>query len=655
MRLGPCLEALLAACSLLAVAGEAAARQQYDVPEILKTYYPVRPWVEVDTPTDPEEIKACKVEVVARTATVDGKATKVGVGIVIRDGQGRILRRFLDMAEPKGKTDQWSYYQDGFEVYREVDYNGDQKIDEIRWLNQQGTRIAVMQGGRVQSWRRLSAEEASKVLVQALVDGDLELLNSVMATPEELRELGLPDGLVAQVTADRADRRARVEALLTTLRATGWNREATWQRFDGVQPHVIPADAANGIKDDILLYENAAAFAWPPDGQVDLNKVAYLQIPELVRIGDAWKFVTLPRAFDPSKPEVLAAADGVRSWVYREAGPVVGEGATPEHQQALTALAELDQKWMPQLESIEPKAVANYHYQRVQLLRKVVETAAADDRLEYEKEIVNSLAAAYQSGEFPAGLEALQKLIDAGGPLASYAAFRKIPAEYTLRSRDPDRIGEAQKAWVADLESYLVKYPKAAEVPEVLFQLANMQELNGDEAAARASYERITRDFAQSEPAGKAAGALRRLGLVGQVLELRGTAPDGKTVDLAAERGKMVLVVFGASVADAFNRELTDLARLHERYRDRGFQIVAVALDPDKAAWDDFVARKQIPWPTIFEPGGMDSRLADEFGIISYFYPTMILVDQEGKVLDRDLRTALEVERAIEKPLAQKP
>ena len=26
--------------------------------------------------------------------------------------------------------DQWSYYQDGFEVYREIDLDGDQALDE---------------------------------------------------------------------------------------------------------------------------------------------------------------------------------------------------------------------------------------------------------------------------------------------------------------------------------------------------------------------------------------------------------------------------------------------------------------------------------------------------------------------------------------------
>ena len=43
-------------------------------------------------------------------------------------------------------------------------------------------------------------------------------------------------------------------------------------------------------------------FAGPPDGNGDLGKVAYLQVPELVQVGDVWKFVGLPRAFNPDPP-----------------------------------------------------------------------------------------------------------------------------------------------------------------------------------------------------------------------------------------------------------------------------------------------------------------------------------------------------------------
>jgi hypothetical protein len=43
----------------------------------------------------------------------------------------------------------------------------------------------------------------------------------------------------------------------------------------------------------------------------------------------------------------------------------------------------------------------------------------------------------------------------------------------------------------------------------------------------------------------------------------------------------------------------------------------------------------------------MDSRLATEYGIVSL--PTMILVDPQGKVVNRNIRTASELDRQLEK------
>ncbi len=49
-------------------------------------------------------------------------------------------------------------------------------------MNQGGTRIAAVAGGKIVGWKRISAEEASKMAVQALVSNDLELLESLIAT-----------------------------------------------------------------------------------------------------------------------------------------------------------------------------------------------------------------------------------------------------------------------------------------------------------------------------------------------------------------------------------------------------------------------------------------------------------------------------------------
>ena len=159
--------------------------------------------------------------------------------------------------------DQWSYYQDGFEVYREIDLDGDRSLDEARWLNAGGTRVAAVTKGKIVGWKQISAEEASKVFVQGLVqaqaNGDLSLLETVMATPAELAAVGLPKDVTDRVAAAAASRAEKVDALLKGL--VGWNAQTVWNRFDGTFPHVIPADPSGGLEKDVMVYENATIFA----------------------------------------------------------------------------------------------------------------------------------------------------------------------------------------------------------------------------------------------------------------------------------------------------------------------------------------------------------------------------------------------------------
>src|SRR5262245_8273985 len=111
---------------------------EYTPKDLLK-FRPTQPGVDYETPTDVAALDACKVELVT-------DAQKRTVGYALRDGQGKLLRRFVITSGGK-YLNQWSYFQDGFEVYRENDLDGDRSLDECRWLNSGGTRVATIKGG----------------------------------------------------------------------------------------------------------------------------------------------------------------------------------------------------------------------------------------------------------------------------------------------------------------------------------------------------------------------------------------------------------------------------------------------------------------------------------------------------------------------------
>lgn len=362
-----------------------AARAQSKPRDLLKLL-PTFSGVDCDTPTDAAAIDACKVENVLN-------AKGHNIGYALRDGQGKLLRKFVD-TDGNNRLDQWSYYQDGFEVYREVDLDGDRRLDECRWLNHGGSRAGTVTGRKIAAWKQISAEEASKVFVQALTSGDLELLQTVMATPEELTAAGVPKDVVARVATAATKRDELVAALRKSL--VGWNRQTTWNRFDGTFPHVIPADSNAGLEQDVTLYENAMIFPGAGAAEKDPAKMAFLQIPDMIRLGATWKFVELPYAIDPEKP-VVAAAGGLRTMLFDKANNVQPRDEAMET--ALKALADFDVKNADLARGGEPEKIVKYHLSRITHLRTIVKAApTVNEKLNYNRQVVNSLIGACGPG-----------------------------------------------------------------------------------------------------------------------------------------------------------------------------------------------------------------------------------------------------------------
>ncbi len=121
------------------------------------------------------------------------------------------------------------------------------------------------------------------------------------------------------------------------------------------------------------------------------------------------------------------------------------------------------------------------------------------------------------------------------------------------------------------------------------------------------------------------------------VLAFSGQSPAGGTVDLAKFRGKVVLIQFWSTRSTPARSDMATLKELWNKY-GRQFTVIGVNLDHDVRDLNAYLAENPLPWPQIHEPGGSDSRPANALGIFAV--PTMILVDQQGKVVNRGIAIA---------------
>ncbi len=485
--------------------------------------------------------------------------------------------------------------------------------------------------------------------MQALTGGDLELLETVMATPAELTAAGLPGDVIAKVASAANKRDEQVAELQKTL--VGWNRQTTWNRFDGTFPHVIPADAGAGLEKDITLYENAMIFPGTGAASKEPPKMAFLQIPDVIKLGATWKFIELPYAIDPEKP-VVANASGLRTALFDKANNVQPRDEAMEA--ALRTLADYDVKNAALVQGGVAEKIVRYHHGRIPLLRDLVKVApTSEDKLNYNKQVVDSLIGAIRTGLYSQGKELLASIVAGGGKLGSYAAYRSVEVEFAMANEKPGaNVLANQKKWMADLEVFLDKFPGSDEAPDVLLQLASANEYNGEEKVAREQYAKVVDKYPASEASKKAAGAVRRLDLVGTALLINGPGLNNGTIDSKQYAGKTLLLIFWLTWAGPFKAELPELVKVYKKYHDKGFEVIGINLDNDRGLVDAFLKQEQISWPEIFEGGGMESRLAIEYGIISV--PTLFLVDTDGKVVSRSLRNAADLDRQLEKILAPK-
>ena len=109
-------------------------------------------------------------------------------------------------------------------------------------------------------------------------------------------------------------------------------------------------------------------------------------------------------------------------------------------------------------------------------------------------------------------------------------------------------------------------------------------------------------------------------------------------MDLAQYRGRVVLIQYWATWCGPCKDHMATLKSLVDKYGASKFSIIGVNLDTTLAEAKKFLAETRVSWPQIFEEGGLDGRPANQMGILTL--PTMILVDKDGKVVNRNVHVA---------------
>jgi thiol-disulfide isomerase/thioredoxin len=546
---------------------------------------------------------------------------------VVRGAGGEVLRAFADTNGDR-LVDRYSYYKDGMEVYRDIDSNHDKKIDQSRWLNAGGSRWSEDANGDgvIDAWKQLSAEEATAEIVAALKSRDAAAFARLLPTKADLEAAGFESPRVEELAA-RAAAAAKGFAAVAAQAKLG--ADARWMNMLSPQPPgVIPA-GASGVGKDVAAYDNVVALVeggGSGGGQVFVGS--------LVKCGEVWRPIDAPLPAG----ENGAIGEAVGFFTPRTGGRAAGP-ATPAEDERLkplmTELRDIEAK----MSQADPAGRRTLAAQQAAVLDQVLAAAAPADRAFWVRQLAETLAALVQEGALEDGIGRLDKLAAAVAEdesLAAFVAFRLAQARYAanMQKKDAD-IDRVQAAWLAELAKFVEQYPEAPDAAEAMLQMGIADEFSGREKEALERYAAIVKSFPESAPAKKARGAARRLESVGKPLALAGTTLDGKRVSLDTLVGTPVLVHYWATWCEPCKVDIAQIRELHAKYGPKKLTVVGIALDTDTQQLGKYLQAKPIPWPQLHEPGGLDGRLAEELGVLTL--PTMLLVDAEGKVVDRNV------------------
>jgi len=125
---------------------------------------------------------------------------------------------------------------------------------------------------------------------------------------------------------------------------------------------------------------------------------------------------------------------------------------------------------------------------------------------------------------------------------------------------------------------------------------------------------------------------------------------NGKPLSIASRKAKVVLIDFWATWCGPCRQEIPNELEVYKKYHDRGFDIIGVSLDEDRAELDKLLLAAGMNWPEFFDGQATENKLAVKYGIGPI--PANYLLDGSGKIIDSNLRGD-ELEAAVAKALKQ--
>ena len=209
-----------------------------------------------------------------------------------------------------------------------------------------------------------------------------------------------------------------------------------------------------------------------------------------------------------------------------------------------------------------------------------------------------------------------------------------------------------QADWLKRLTEFVQTYPKGEDTPDAMLQAGMVSEFLDKDVDAKNWYTQLTRNFPDKIQGTKAAGCLWRLASEGQPFRLAAPllADPNQVFDIETLKNKVVVVYYWAAWNSQSVGDFAKLKLLLDTYGKKGVELVCVNLDNKLDDARDYLSRAPAPGTQIFKAGGLESKLATDYGIM--VLPHLFVIDRTGNVANRKVQIG-NLEEEIKKQTAK--